>query len=135
MRWNELFLGHSHSVLVRNKAEMMFFNFLNFYIIFLEFSKLGWVGTDSKRNFFLHSFSAFPVLFWLEIKPEWCFLIFWIFILLLWNFLDRVGLDRTQIKKFLLLILNLPRSVWARNKAGMMFFNFLNFYTIFFEIF
>ena len=51
-----LILDHSHSVLAGNKARMMFLNFLNFYTLFLKFSKSGWVGTDSESNlFFTHS--------------------------------------------------------------------------------
>ena len=133
----------SHPILARNKAGMMFFNFLNFYTIFLKFSKPGWVGMDSEQNFFflilsisrpilarnkagmmflyfltfytiflkiskpgwlrtdlewnfVVPFSAFLVPFWQEIKLEWCFLIFWIFILFFWNYLNRVGSEWTQ---------------------------------------
>ena len=40
------------SGLARNKARKIFFNFLNFYTIFWEYSKSGWVGMDLERNFF-----------------------------------------------------------------------------------
>jgi len=45
---------------------------LNFYTIFLKFSKPGWVGMDLEQIFFSHSL-PFPVPFSVEIKPEWCF--------------------------------------------------------------
>ena len=38
-------------------------------------------GTERNNNFYFLSFSAFPNLFWLEKKPSWCFLTFWIFLL------------------------------------------------------
>ena len=57
-------------------------------------------------------------------------------ILCFWNFFDRVGLERTWNEIFfLLLILGLSHSVLSRIKVGMLFFSFLNFYTIFFLIF
>ena len=67
-----LTLGLSRTFLAWNKVRMMFFNVLNFYTIFLKFSKPGWVGMDSERNF-VFLFSVFPVPFWLQIKSEWCF--------------------------------------------------------------
>ena len=47
---------------------MMFFNFLNFFAIFLKFSIPDRVGTDRNDNFYFHSFSAFSNLFWPEKK-------------------------------------------------------------------
>ena len=70
---------------------MVFFNFLNFFAIFLEFSIPGQVRTHPNDFFSFHSFRAFPNLFWLEKKPYWCFLIFLIFALFFWNSLFRVG--------------------------------------------
>ena len=45
-----------------------FFNFFNFFDIFLELSITGRVGNDWNVNFYFHSFSAFPNLFCLENK-------------------------------------------------------------------
>ena len=48
---------------------MRFFNFLNFFAIFLEFPIPGRVVTDQNDNFFFFSFSASPIPFFLEKKP------------------------------------------------------------------
>ena len=42
---------------------MVFFNFLNFFAIFLEFSITRRVGTERNDNFYFFSFSAFSNLF------------------------------------------------------------------------
>ena len=55
---------------------MTFFDFLNFFAIFLEFFITGPIGTDWNDNFYFHYFSTFPSLFWLEKKQQLCFLIF-----------------------------------------------------------
>ena len=75
---------------------MMFYNFLNFFTIFSEFSKPSCVGIDLERKFFFlrffgfshpslarnkpkmmfynilnfYTILVFPVLVWLEINPE-----------------------------------------------------------------
>jgi len=55
---------------------MVFFNFLNCFAIFLEFSISHRVGTKRNDTFYILSFSAFNNLFWLEIKTYWYILIF-----------------------------------------------------------
>ena len=45
---------------------MVFFNFLDFFAIFLEFSIAGRVGTKWNDNFYFLSFTVFSDLFWLE---------------------------------------------------------------------
>ena len=62
--------------------------------IFLEFSIVDRVGTERNDNFNILSFSAFYNLFWLVMKPQWYFLIFWIFLLFFWNFLLHIGQER-----------------------------------------
>ena len=58
-----LILGLSCPVLARNEAGMMFvFGFLNFYTIFLKFSEMDWVGTESVRFFFLILRLSCPIL-------------------------------------------------------------------------
>ena len=59
----------------------------------MEFPILCRVGMDRNENFFFLSYSAYPISFWLEMKPQWCFLIFWIFLLFFWNSLFLVGLE------------------------------------------
>ena len=46
----------------------IFHIFLNFFAIFLEFSIKRRVGTEQNDKFYFLSFSAFSLLFWLEIK-------------------------------------------------------------------
>ena len=110
---------------------MMFFNVLNFYTIFLKFSKPGWVGMDSKRKMF------FPIVCLSRpiLARNKARMMFLIFILFFWNLQNWVWLERNQNENFCFLILGLLCNVLARNKAGMLFFNFLKFYTIFFGIF
>ena len=70
-----LFLGPPQRILARKEAIIVFSNFLNIFAIFTEFPIAGLVGTR-RNEFSFPSFSAFPNLFWLEKKPQRCFLIF-----------------------------------------------------------
>ena len=71
--WNvserEFFFSHilslSRHVLAWKEAILMFFNFLNFFSIFLEFPIPGRVGMDQNENFFSLTFASSPVSFWL----------------------------------------------------------------------
>ena len=67
--------------------------------------------------------------------PERGFLIFSIFLLFFWNFLLWVEYERHSGVKFFSLFLGLSHPVLAKNNAGKRFFNFLNFFAIFFEFF
>ena len=51
------------------------------------------------------------------------------------NFLNRVEYERNSGLNFFFLFLTLSHPVLVRNIAGKRFFNFLNFFAIFFEIF
>ena len=62
-----LFLGLSQLILAWREAIMVFFKFLNFFAIFMEFPITGLVGTRW-NEFSFPFFSAFPNLFWLEKK-------------------------------------------------------------------
>ena len=86
-----LFLSLFHPILTWNEAVKEFFNFLNFFAIFLEFSITRRVRTKRNRIFYFLSFSAISNLFWLEMNPQRWFLIFWIFLLFFWSFLLRIG--------------------------------------------
>ena len=46
-----------------NEAILAFFNFLNFFAIFLEFLVMRQVGTERNYNFYFLSFFAFSKLF------------------------------------------------------------------------
>ena len=92
-------LSRSYPVLAWKEAIMIFFNFLNFFAIFLEFPIPNRVKMDRNDNFFfLVWLSTCPVPLWLEMKPKWCFLIFWIFLLFFLEFpiLGRVGMDQND---------------------------------------
>ena len=65
---------------------MRFFNFLNFFAILFGIFLPGSSGNGIRDyNFFL-TFSANLILVWIQIMPEWCFLIFWIFLLFFLEF-------------------------------------------------
>ena len=64
-----LFHGILQPILAENEAIMIFFNFLNFFAIFLEFSIARRVGTKRKDNFYILYFSYISNLFWLVMKP------------------------------------------------------------------
>ena len=85
---------------------------------------------------FFFSFLAYHNPDWIEIMSEWCFLNFWIFFRFFWEF-SCSGWVGTEfgMKIFFSLFLDLSHPDLDRNNAGMMFFNFLNFFAIFFGIF
>ena len=64
-----LFLGLFKRILGWKEAITGFFNFLNFFAIFLEFSITHRVGTERHDNFYFLSSSTFSTLFWLQKKP------------------------------------------------------------------
>ena len=109
---------------------MKFFNFLNFFAIFLGIS-LPRLGRNGIRDeiFFFFSFSAYLNPVWIEIMPEWIF-----FFEFFWEFScsGRVGTEFET--KIFFYSHFMPISVGLdRNIAGMMFFNFLNFFAIFLQ--
>ena len=59
-----------------NGATMVFFNFFHFLAICLEFSVTRRIGTKRNYNSYFLSFSSFSNQFWLEMNPQWYFLIF-----------------------------------------------------------
>jgi len=63
------------------------------------------------------------------------FTIFSIFLLCFSEFFSRVEYKRNSGLKFCLLFFGISHPVFAKNNAGMRFYNFLNFFTIFFGIF
>ena len=70
---------------------MVFFNFLNLFAIFLEFSITRRVGMNRNDNFYFLSFSAFSNLFRLEINPYGYLLLLRILCYFFWNFQLWVG--------------------------------------------
>ena len=97
--------------------------------------------------FYFLSFSEFPNLFWIGKKLWWCFIIFWIFqLMVFFNFLNFFTIffwilysvaGRNSSKRFFFfsLFLGLFQSILASKEAIMVFSNFLNFFPIFLEFF
>ena len=100
---------------------MLFFNFLNFFAIFLEFSFTPRVRMERKDNFYFLSFAAFPCLFSLEMKPQ---RYFWI---LEFSITHRVGTERNETINFISLFPTFFQPTLAWNEFIMVFFNFLEF--------
>ena len=89
-----LFLGLPQHILPRKEAILVFYIFLNFFTIFLEFSITSRVGTP--RNdflcFFIFSLSRpFPTYFGLKSCQNVGFKFFEFFCYFFFNFLLRVG--------------------------------------------
>ena len=103
-------------------------------LLFLAFSIPRWVGTEQTDNFYFLSFSFFPALFWLKIKPKFDFLIFWIFLLFFCNFLLRVGWERNGTIIFIFMISH-PPSTYGGLKWGHngIFLIFMNLFALFLE--
>ena len=129
-----LFLGLSQLILAWWEAIMVFFKFLNFFAIFLEFSIPGLVGTH-QNDFFFSSFSAFPNLCWLEKLPKWWFLIFRIFLLFFGIFYYELGRNSSERFFFLLFYFvsfsAFPNIFWLEKKPQwcfLIFWIFLRFF-------
>ena len=110
---------------------------MNFFAIFLEFSSLGKVWTEfgTKMFFSLSRPVSFP--FRLEIMPEWGFLVFWIFLLFFSEFSCRGRVwMKFGTKFFFTLSRPISSHFWLKiMPLRIFFFNFLNFFAIFFGIF
>ena len=63
------FLGLFQPILALNEAKLAFFNFLNFFAIFFEFSINRPVGTERNYKFYFLPSSSSYKLFWLEMDP------------------------------------------------------------------
>ena len=81
-----IFLGISQPILAWNEAVTVFFNLLNFFAIFLEFSLTRQFGPKRNDNFYFLSLSLFhPILAWNE--ATMVFFDYLIFLLFFWKFL------------------------------------------------
>ena len=90
-----------------------FFNFLKFFPIFLEYSITRWVRTKWNDIFYFLYFTTFSILFSLEMKPQWYFLIFLNFLIFFWNFLLPVRSEGNGRKTFIFLFLGLSQPILA----------------------
>ena len=133
LKFFSLLLGLSHPVLAKNNTGKRVFPFLNFFGNFLQnFLARIEYERNSGLKFFFFSFSAYLIPFWLKIIPERGFLIFCNFFR---NFVVRVEYERNSGLSIFSHSLSISHLVLAKNNAGNMFFSFLNFFAIFFEIF
>ena len=100
--------------------------FLILLLFFSEFFCRGRVWSEFGTKFFFFSFSAYLISFWLKIRPERVFLIFFNFLAIFFrNFLAKVENEQNSGQNFFSLFLGLSHHVLAKNKAGKRFFNFL----------
>ena len=91
-----------------------------------------------ERNSWLKFISLFLSLyypFWLKIMPERVFFNSGIFYFFFRNFLARVECEWNSGLKFFSHFHRLSHPILAKNNAGKSFFNFFNFFAIFFGIF
>ena len=101
----------------------------------MEFSITRRVGTKRNGNFyFLHS-SAFSNLFWLGMKPQRYFLIFWFFFSFFGIFYYLSGKNGMERQFLFFLFLGLFQPILDWNEAITVSFNLLNFFAILFSIF
>ena len=109
--------------------------FFNFFAILLVILYSRYCRNENRNEFFFISFLAYLSLVWIEILPEWCFLIFWILLLFFLEFLAWVGWDWNSVQNLFSLFLSLSQFGLDRNKVRMVFFTFLNFFAIFWGVF
>ena len=106
--------------------------FLSFLLFFLEFSCPGRVWTEFGTKFFFFSFTAYIIPFWLKIMLERVFLNSLPF----FSKFSCPGRLWTKFgTKIFFPFLSLYHPVLTINNARKWFFNFLNFFAIFFVIF
>ena len=132
-----LFFFLFQTTLAWNEAIMVFFNFFNSFAIFLVFSITRRIGTEQNDNFYFLSLSSFSNLFWLQMKPQWHFLFFSIFLLFFLEFsiTRRVGTEQNGTITFIF-SLSYPFPTffgfkWSHNGI----FYFFQFFCYFFGIF
>ena len=109
----------------------MVFNFLYFFAIFFGIFHYGLGRKDQNDKFFFLSFATCPDPFWLEMKPEWCFLIFWIFFSLFFRIFYSKSGKNGRNDNFFSLFLDPCLLVLALNEAQMVLFNFWIFLPFF----
>ena len=116
-------------------AITVFFNLLNFFATFLEFSLTRQVGTKRDNNFYFLSLSLFqPILAWNHaIKVFFIFPNFFYYFFE-FSIMHRVGTEQNDNFYFLSLV-DLFHLILAWNEAITVFFNLLNFFAIFLEFY
>ena len=110
---------------------MVVFNFLNFFAIFFWIFYYGLGRKDQNDKFFFLSFATCLDPFWLEMKPEWCFLIFWIFFSLFFRIFYSKSGKNGRNDNFFSLFLDPCLLVLALNEVQTVLFNFWIFLPFF----
>jgi len=129
------FFGLPHPTFGKNNVGKRCYNFLNFFTIFFGIFFPGSSMNGIRDQNFVFTFSVNLIPFWLKIMPGGGFIIFWIFLLFFSEF-SFPGWVWTEFgAKILFLFFGLSHPVLAKNNAGKRFYNFLNFFNIFFGIF
>ena len=113
--------------------ERGFLIFWIFLLFFPEFSCPGSVWTEFGTKIFFSLSRPISSRF-SKIMPDRGFLIFWIFLLFFSEF-SCLGWIWTEFGTKIFSSLSHPISVLAKNNSGMWFFNFFNFFAIYFGIF
>ena len=114
------FLGLSHPVLAKKKAGKRFFNFLNFFAVFSQFSSPGRVWTEIRTKKFFYFFRPISsVLAKNNARKRFFFSFFF------WNFLARIEYEGNSGLKFFSLFLGLSHPpFWLKImlERGFLFF-------------
>ena len=90
--------------------------------------------TKRNDNFYFLSFSAFSNSFWLEMRPLWYFLIFWIFLVFFWNFQLRIELVRNGTTIFIYSLSRPFQTYFGLKRSHNRVFLFFEFFCYFFFI-
>ena len=109
----------------------MLFNFLNFFALLFKIFYSGSSSKGRNEKIFFLSFSTCPDPFSLEMKPEWCFLIFWIFLPFFLEFSIQGRVGRIGMIYFFSLFLDLSRPFWLEMKLELFFLIFCIFLLFF----
>ena len=115
---------------------MVFFIFLNFLAIFLEFSIMRRVGTEQNDNFYFLSLShPFPSYFGFKWSHNGIFYFFQFFCFFFGIFYYAPGWNGTEWNDnfYFLSLLSFSNLFWLQMKPQWYFFIFFNFFAIFLE--
>ena len=108
---------------------MVFFNFLNFFTIFLEFSITGRVRTKRIDNFYFLSLSLFQQI----LARNEALMVFFSFFKFFCNFLLRIVLERNRTIIFIFSHSQpFPTYFgwkWCHNGIFLIFFNFIGIFS------
>ena len=129
-----VFLGLFQPILTLIEATMVFFNFFKFFPIFWNF-QLRFRLERNRTIIFIFSLSRpFPTYFCLKTSYNGIFLYFEFFCYFFRIWYYASGRNRTERQYLFSLFLILFKPILASNEAIMVFYNFLNFFGIFYYV-